>query len=76
MNCRKVREFVFLYTDNEMDGELLASFRDHVLVCPECAKRTRHAETFVMIVRRKCVRESAPSELRRRILTSLPHRRM
>jgi mycothiol system anti-sigma-R factor len=75
MDCRKVRKVVFLYTDNEMDGELLISFQEHVSICPECARRTRYAERLVTIFRQRCVRATAPDRLRQRILTSLPHRR-
>ena len=39
MDCRRVREVVFLYTDNEMGEELLISFREHVDLCPTCARR-------------------------------------
>ena len=76
MNCRKVREVVFLYIDNEMEKDLLASFRSHVQLCPECARRIRYTKTVVLLVRRRCGHESAPAELRRKILTSLPHRRI
>jgi len=73
MNCRKVKETVFLYTDNEMDGEVLISFREHVSLCPKCERYIRRMEVFLTHVRR-CHRASAPDRLRRRILTSLPHR--
>ena len=71
MNCRKVREVVFVYTDNEMEGELLISFRQHLAMCPECARQTVFAERLVMVVRQRCVRTLAPEQLRRRILTGL-----
>ena len=75
MECREVREVVFLYTDNEMGEELLISFRRHLELCPRCAARISRAETLVRIVRQRCVRAAAPDRLRRRILTSFPHRR-
>ncbi len=75
MNCRKIREVVFLYTDNEMDGELLISFRRHVEICPDCARTTRDAQRLVELLRRRCARAAAPPSLRQRILTSFPHRR-
>ena len=71
MNCRKVREVVFVYTDNEMEGELLISFRQHLAMCPECARQTVFAECLVMVVRQRCVRTLAPEQLRQRILTGL-----
>ena len=74
MDCSKVREVVYLYTDNEMDEDLLISFREHVAVCPECARQAVYAERLIMVVRRGCVRAPAPDRLRRRILLSLRRR--
>jgi mycothiol system anti-sigma-R factor len=71
MDCRKVKEVVFVYADKEMDGELLISFRQHVAVCPECARETVLAERLVTVVRKKCARAIAPEQLRQRILTEL-----
>ncbi len=71
MDCRKVRQVVFLYTDNEMDGELLVSFEEHVSICPECARQAGYAKRLVTVVRKRCTRRRAPSALRQRILTSL-----
>lgn len=75
MECREVREVVFLYTDNEMGEELLISFRHHVAHCPRCAARIVRAETLVRVVRQRCSRAAAPERLRTRILTRSPHRR-
>ena len=74
MECREVREVVFLYTDNEMGDELLVSFRRHVEICPRCAARISRAGTLVRIVRQRCVRTVAPERLRHRILMGFPHR--
>lgn len=76
MNCRKVREIMFLYTDNEMGEELLVSFREHLDLCPPCARRIDRAVQLITIVRERCTRTAAPPHLRHRILTSLPHRRI
>ncbi len=74
MNCRKVREVVFLYTDNEMEEELLISFREHMDNCPPCAKALNRTERLLLLVRKRCSRAAAPKRLRERILTSFPHR--
>ena len=74
MECREVREIVFLYTDNEMEDELLVSFRRHLAKCPRCAARIVRAERLVSIVRKRCVRATAPDRLRLRILANFPHR--
>lgn len=75
MNCRKVRKTVYLYVDNEMDGELLVSFRRHLEVCPGCAREIEYTVHLLTVVRKRCTRAAAPEHLRRRILTSFPHRR-
>ena len=76
MNCRKVREVVFLYTDNEMEQQLRVSFREHLELCPPCARRIDAARMLLTLIRNRCARESAPEPLRRRILTSFPHRQI
>ncbi len=75
MDCKRVVEVLFLYVDNELDDELRNPFRQHLAVCGECAQRTDYTRKFLLIVRKKCLRFSAPVELRERILTSMPHRR-
>lgn len=73
MDCRKVREVVFVYADNEMEGDLLISFQQHVAICPDCARRTVYAERLITVVRKRCVKEVAPERLRQRILIGLRH---
>jgi len=75
MECREVREVVFLYTDNEMEDDLLVVFRSHVAGCPRCADRILRAQMFLRVVRQRSPRLPAPERLRSRILTSLPKRR-
>ena len=75
MKCSKVREVVFLYTDNEMEEELLVAFREHLVVCPECARRLDYTRRVLTVLRSRCSRARAPERLRRRILTSRPQRR-
>ena len=75
MDCQQVKKVVFRYIDNEMDHELLVSFRDHVALCPRCRQHVSGKEWVVIRVRR-CRRTLAPVRLRKRILTSLPHRRV
>ena len=75
MDCQQVKKVVFRYIDNEMDAELLVSFRNHVELCPKCRQHVSGKEWVVIRVRR-CRRTVASVRLRRRILTSLPHRRV
>lgn len=73
MNCRRVSEVVYLYTDNEMGTELRVEVREHLVLCPRCARKAERAKRLAALVGR-CARTSAPERLRERILTNLPHR--
>ena len=75
MNCTRVKEVIFLYTDNEMEEELLISFREHLVLCPKCARQIAYTQRVLKVLRKGCSRTPAPEGLRRKILTSLPHRR-
>ena len=65
---------MFLFTDDEMEEEVLVSFREHLALCPSCEKYIRQKAVVLTQIRR-CRRAAAPERLRLRILTSLPHRR-
>jgi mycothiol system anti-sigma-R factor len=68
MNCKEVKEAIFLFTDNEMDEALLTSFCAHLERCPECAEQIRYTRKLLTLVRSRCCREAAPARLRLRIL--------
>lgn len=76
MDCNKVAEVLFLFFDNEMDGELRKPFEDHLAHCPCCTDRLHYTERLLVLVRSRCVRQFAPRRLRVRILQSLPHRQI
>ena len=73
MNCSRVREIIFLYADNELGEELLVSVQEHVVVCPQCARRIDYTRRLLTVVRKGCRGSRAPESLRERILTSLRH---
>ncbi len=75
MECTRVQEIIFLYTDNELEERLVIAFEEHLVVCPGCARRIDYTQKLLSLLRRSCVRASAPERLRQRILTNLPHRR-
>lgn len=75
MDCKRAREVVFLFVDNEMEEDLVVDFRTHLADCPLCAERIDYTLRLLAIVRERCVRERAPERLRVRILSHLPHRR-
>ena len=74
MDCKRVREVIFLFFDNEMDDALLTPFRDHVSQCGHCAGQFDYTRKLLFIVRQRCARCTAPDRLRHRILISMPHR--
>lgn len=75
MKCSSVQEVIFLYTDNELEEEICVSLRRHVELCPACAREVAYRQRLLQLLRQRCKRATAPTHLRRRILTSLPHRR-
>ncbi len=75
MKCKEIcEELVFRYADNEMEQEMLVAFKLHVADCPECARKAKHAVRFLMIVRKRTIRTTAPIHLRRRLLDGLRRR--
>jgi len=74
MDCAKFEEIVFLYSDNQLEQELVVFYRRHIDLCPECARRAVYTHRLLTLLRQRYVRETAPEKLRRRILASLPHR--
>ncbi len=65
---------MYRVSDNELEAELLLTFRQHLTFCPLCSRHFDHLSRFLAIVRGRCVRYEAPSTLRLRILASFPHR--
>jgi len=74
MNCEAVHAAMYQVSDNELEGELLLSFRQHLTICSTCSHRYGFVSRLLAIVRGRCCRYEAPTTLRMRILASLPHR--
>ena len=75
MKCKEIcEELVFRYSDDEMEQEMRVAFKLHVADCPECARKAEHTERFLMIVRKRTVRTTAPRRLRQRLLDDLRRR--
>ena len=74
MDCSKFEEIVFLYSDNQLEQELVVHYHRHIDLCPECARRAAFTSRLLVILRQRCERATAPERLRQRILASLPHR--
>jgi len=64
---------MFLFIDDEMGDDDSGPFQAHMDGCPHCAQRLGFTQKFLVLVRERCVRHSAPRHLRQRILVSLGH---
>jgi mycothiol system anti-sigma-R factor len=71
MDCSSFEEIVFLYSDNQLEQELVVLYRRHIKLCPHCAHKAVYTERLLTILRRRCNRATAPAELRERILAAL-----
>ena len=74
MDCEAVHAVMYRVSDNELEGELLISFRQHLTLCSSCSHRYGFVSRLLAIVRGRCCRYAAPTTLRTRILASFPHR--
>ena len=65
MDCKRVREVIFLFFDNEMDDELLTPFQDHVSRCGHCAQDMVYTRKLLLVVRHLVdeFHASGPSDL-------------
>ncbi|MEM7048264.1 MAG: zf-HC2 domain-containing protein [Acidobacteriota bacterium] len=75
LSCQRVAEMIYLFFDNEMDGDLRVSFEEHIDYCAPCAEQVQYTRRVLLTVRRRCVRRCAPRSLRDRILERMEHRR-
>ncbi len=74
MDCQAVHVAMYRASDNELDGETLLSFRQHLTICAGCSHRFGFVSRLLTVVRGRCCRDQAPLTLRTRILASFPHR--
>jgi mycothiol system anti-sigma-R factor len=74
MDCKRARASMFRVSDNELEGELLLIFREHLGRCPGCSHQFAYVSRLLALVRGRCSRFDAPATLRIRILSSFPHR--
>ncbi len=70
VDCGKVLDQVYEYLDGELGPNDLASIREHLLDCGPCLRQYDLDEALKALVRRSC-RESAPADLRERILVKI-----
>jgi len=69
--CGEVLQRVFEYLDGEMPDLDCAKIRVHLEECAGCLDEYHQDELLKAIVRRSCACETAPEDLRSRILASI-----
>lgn len=75
MDCSRFEEILFLSCDDgQLEQETILLYRQHVELCPECARRAAYTSRLLAVLRQRCRRAAAPDRLREKILSSLPHR--
>ena len=73
MDCSRTKETIYLCFDREIDPESKARFEEHLTLCVPCARNWDLTRSWLLIVRRRTVRLSAPASLRQKILETLAH---
>src|SRR6185503_5467813 len=56
MDCQAVQAAIYRASDNELDGELMLSFRQHLTLCSACSQRYGFVSRLLAIVRVRCCR--------------------
>jgi mycothiol system anti-sigma-R factor len=69
--CGEVLQRVFEYLDGEMAELDCAKIQAHLAECARCLDEYQQDELLKAIVRRSCACETAPEDLRSRILASI-----
>jgi mycothiol system anti-sigma-R factor len=69
--CSQVLDQVYSYLDGEMTEHDRSHIRQHLIECAPCLKEYDLDEALKALVRRSCSGESAPEELRLKIMTRI-----
>ena len=68
ITCEDALRLVSDFIDGELDGVSRQEVEAHFEVCTRCYPHLRLEQSFRAAVRRACERETAPPELRERVL--------
>lgn len=75
MDREQVTELLFRAADNELEEDQIEAVRQQIDRCKDSAREAVYVQRFLEIVKTRCIRQSAPTRLRLRILSNFPHRR-
>lgn len=67
MACNRVRRAVFLWVDRDRERLPRESMERHLEDCPQCREQAMRIEQVIIMVRTRCYRRAAPTELQQRI---------
>jgi len=70
-HCREVLERAFEYLDGEMGPLDCDAVKTHLEKCVSCLEQVREDERLKQVIREGCPCESAPEDLRARILVRI-----
>jgi len=71
LDCSHALMQVYQYLDGEMGPDDCARIREHLAQCGPCLKEYDIDQMLKALVRRSCVCESAPMELRMQIMARI-----
>ena len=71
MNCQEALEHLYEFLDRELTPDDERRVREHLTACQPCDDRFDVEQAFLRFVEARCRAQSAPPELRRRILQDL-----
>lgn len=70
-DCREVLARVYEYLDGELTDDDVAKIRQHLVECSPCLSEYDLDVALKALVRRSCECESAPEDLRARIMVQI-----
>lgn len=70
LNCKKTIERLYPYLDRELSEQELVEVREHLDLCPPCAKHFAFESGVLRVVSDACKAIQAPAALRARIMSS------
>jgi len=71
VDCSKVLEKVWLYLDGEIENNDVEDIRQHLDECAPCLRQYGLDQAVKALVARSCGRDSAPAELRTKVVHRL-----
>jgi len=71
MNCQKIKEFLYLFTDGELDNQTSLLVKEHLAICPLCSLELEQEKNWSSLIKRSIPEEKAPYELKEAILSRM-----